>query len=147
MSEVLPNIERGFTWSQEYRHQCEVRTVIRWRIEDRDSRFMITLEAVRVKRAQRSRPNSTWSAMSVISGSKNNRGNRRRLAMNKIAKETSTRLVERHGRHGADRLATEIIICCALGKVLPVCAKGRMHLRVRSNVKLRRHKENPGREI
>jgi hypothetical protein len=51
MSEVLPNIERGFTWSQEYRHQCEVRTVIRWRIEDR-TRALNYLEAVRVKRGK-----------------------------------------------------------------------------------------------
>jgi len=27
----LPQIERGFTWSEEYRHQCEVRWLLRKR--------------------------------------------------------------------------------------------------------------------
>ena len=51
MSEVLPNIERGFTWSEEYRHQCEVRTVIRWRREDRNKAHEY-LEAVKKKRKE-----------------------------------------------------------------------------------------------
>lgn len=51
MSAVLPNIERGFTWTQEYRHQCEVRTVIRWRIEDRN-RALNYMEEVKKKRGK-----------------------------------------------------------------------------------------------
>jgi hypothetical protein len=49
MSQVLPDIERGFTWTQEYRHQCEVRQVIKWRKEDRNH-ALDYLEAVRKKR-------------------------------------------------------------------------------------------------
>lgn len=52
MSAVLPNIERGFTWSEEYRHQCEVRTVIRWRREDRNKAHDY-LEAVKKKRGEK----------------------------------------------------------------------------------------------
>ena len=48
---VLPDIERGFTWTQEYRHQCEVRTVIRWRIEDRN-RALNYMEEVKKKRGK-----------------------------------------------------------------------------------------------
>jgi hypothetical protein len=51
MSAVLPEIERGFTWTEEYRHQCEVRTVIRWRREDR-SRALNYLEEVKKKRGK-----------------------------------------------------------------------------------------------
>ncbi len=36
---LFPQIERGFTWSEEYRHQCEVRLVLRKRIEDRNEAF------------------------------------------------------------------------------------------------------------
>lgn len=49
MSQVLPDIERGFTWTQEYRHQCEVRQVLKWRKEDR-SHALDYLEAVKKKR-------------------------------------------------------------------------------------------------
>jgi hypothetical protein len=48
---VLPDIERGFTWSEEYRHQCEVRTVIRWRMEDRN-RALNYMEEVKKKRGK-----------------------------------------------------------------------------------------------
>lgn len=48
---VLPDIERGFTWTQEYRHQCEVRTVIRWRMEDRN-RALNYMEEVKKKRGK-----------------------------------------------------------------------------------------------
>jgi hypothetical protein len=51
MSAVLPDLERGFTWTEEYRHQCEVRTVIRWRRDDR-SRALNYLEDVRKKRGK-----------------------------------------------------------------------------------------------
>lgn len=51
MSVVLPDIERGFTWTQEYRHQCEVRTVIRWRMEDRN-RALNYMEEVKKKRGK-----------------------------------------------------------------------------------------------
>jgi|GEM_PF-2286018 len=36
-------------WSEEFRHQCEVRMVIRWRMEDRD-RALRYLEGVKQKR-------------------------------------------------------------------------------------------------
>lgn len=51
MSQVLPEIERGFTWTQEYRHQCEVRQVIKWRREDRN-RAINYLDGVKKKRGQ-----------------------------------------------------------------------------------------------
>lgn len=46
---LLPQIERGFTWSEEYRHQCEVRQVIKWRREDRN-KAIDYLESVKKKR-------------------------------------------------------------------------------------------------
>ena len=48
---MFPQIERGFTWSREYRHQCEVRQVIKWRREDRN-KAIDYLEAVKKKRGQ-----------------------------------------------------------------------------------------------
>ena len=48
---LFPQIERGFTWSPEYRHQCEVRQVIKWRREDRN-KAIDYLEAVKKKRGQ-----------------------------------------------------------------------------------------------
>jgi len=48
---LLPQIERGFTWSEEYRHQCEVRWLLRKRVESR-SEALNYLSKVRDRRGE-----------------------------------------------------------------------------------------------
>lgn len=45
-------VERGWTYSEEFRHQCEVRTIIRWRMEDRD-RALRYLDGVKQRRGEK----------------------------------------------------------------------------------------------
>lgn len=40
-----------FKWSEEYRHQCEVNTILRWRVQDRN-KAMTHINLVRDERGE-----------------------------------------------------------------------------------------------
>lgn len=63
--ELLPDVERGYTWTEDHKLRCMIRQLLRYRAQGNRK----ALEAL-----QRSRSYSQWRALATEQWSKGNRG-------------------------------------------------------------------------